>query len=665
MSTRLPSIASEPSAHCSAGRRKEQSRSMRRPLAGKSFATLGWIAVAASVVLLSDPASAGGARPWVEVRSPNFVVYSDASAKKARRVAWQFEQIQAVFRTLWRRARVDSGKPIVILAAKNERTLRELLPRFWERKGAARPAGFFLSRPEKHYMVLRLDVGGENPYLGVGGANPYSVLYHEYVHLLIVLNFKELPVWLNEGLAEFYAGTVINKDELVIGGPQPYHIRLLRQRQLLPLDVLLAVDRSSPHYNERNKVNIFYAQSWAMVHYLLMGDKGAHWDQLRDYLRLLLRGEDDIEAARRTFGDLTRFEKTLAEYMHNFAFYTGIVSASSSVPAQDYPVRELSTAESYAVRGDFHVHNNRWAEARKLLEEALKFDPQLAPAHESLALLCLHEGRLEEALSHRLTLLEALSKMGRVEEAAQVEQSILMSSQIDTNALGGLAAFYERSSRPAEAETLLRNARDQNPQNLSTLRLLGYFLVRQERYDEAESVFREALAVHPEDAVILNDLGYMNADRGVRVEEALTFIEMALKLDPHNGHYLDGRGWALYRLKRFAEAEKSLRKALAKEDDAVVLDHLGDVLQQRGKLQEALECWRRALSRGDTSAELKASLEQKIQAALALVEGGAALRVSEADAVRDLVTRGLSQVEGGGAKKRSGSQAEAAVVSSP
>ena len=63
--------------------------------------------------------------------------------------------------------------------------------------------------------------------------------------------------------------------------------------------------------------------------------------------------------------------------------------------------------------------------------------------------------------------------------------------------------------------------------------------------------------VEPDSAPVLNYLGYMNADRGVRVAEALTLIERAVALDPENGAYLDSLGWALFRLDRARPRRRS------------------------------------------------------------------------------------------------------------
>jgi len=48
---------------------------------------------------------------------------------------------------------------------------------------------------------------------------------------------------------------------------------LLRQNKLLPLPVLFTVDATSPYYHEENKGSIFYAESWALTHYLYTKDR--------------------------------------------------------------------------------------------------------------------------------------------------------------------------------------------------------------------------------------------------------------------------------------------------------------------------------------------------------------------------------------------------------
>jgi tetratricopeptide (TPR) repeat protein len=107
----------------------------------------------------------------------------------------------------------------------------------------------------------------------------------------------------------------------------------------------------------------------------------------------------------------------------------------------------------------------------------------------------------------------------------------------------------------------------------------------------------------------------MNADRNVRVEEALALIQKAVELDPHSAAYQDSMGWALYRLNRLEAAEQAVRRALEKDgENAVILDHLGDILARRGHVAEALQHWQRALKGEDEEEELdRPRVEAKIR----------------------------------------------------
>jgi TonB family protein len=80
------------------------------------------------------------------------------------------------------------------------------------------------------------------------------------------------PAWLSEGLAEYYSTADIRNDEIVLGALSPERLQLLRTERLLPLEELFAVDSSSAYYNESRKANVFYAESWAFIYYMMHGD---------------------------------------------------------------------------------------------------------------------------------------------------------------------------------------------------------------------------------------------------------------------------------------------------------------------------------------------------------------------------------------------------------
>jgi tetratricopeptide (TPR) repeat protein len=348
--------------------------------------------------LLGTLASASRAenRPaWIEVRSPNFIVVTNANERQGRRTAYQFEMIRAVFRDFFGQTNNSQEPPITIVAAKDEKTLKALLPEFWERKGAVHPAGVYLNTGDTgaNYIGLRLDVS-----LNQDAYEPFEPVYHEYVHYLTRRMIAHLPLWLVEGIAEFYGNTRMENENknVFVGAPSTSHILLLRQKSLLPLDTLFDVNSSSPYYHEESKASIFYAESWALTHYLKVRDSNDKSHHLRDFLDLLAKGIDQKDAAKQTIGDPQSLEPELRAYIKNSEFRVGSV-APPKVDENAFQVRGLTDAESMSVRADFMAHDNHYSEAQTMLEQALKLDPNLSAGCETMSFISLQQGKQDEA----------------------------------------------------------------------------------------------------------------------------------------------------------------------------------------------------------------------------------------------------------------------------
>jgi hypothetical protein len=135
-------------------------------------------------------------KPWTEVKSPHFRVITDGGERDARNVAAEFEQMRYVFQTRFPGFRLDSAAPLTIVAARDLETARDLEPQVWKHNDNL--AGEFHHGWEKQFAVVRMDTWG---------AGAHQVVYHEYTHSILHLNTHWLPLWLDEGLAEFYAYT--------------------------------------------------------------------------------------------------------------------------------------------------------------------------------------------------------------------------------------------------------------------------------------------------------------------------------------------------------------------------------------------------------------------------------------------------------------------------
>lgn len=141
---------------------------------------------------------------------------------------------------------------------------------------------------------------------------------------------------------------------------------------------------------------------------------------------------------------------------------------------------------------------------------------------------------------------------------------------------------------------------------------LGAAFARANRHTDAERIFRDIIAADPAHALALNYLGYMLADRGERLEEAVSLISRALAIEPGNPSYHDSLGWAYFRQKRFDLAEQHLAKAAAGAGaSSIVHDHHGDVLFALKRPADAIRAWQKALA-GDRRDIDPKQIEKKI-----------------------------------------------------
>jgi Tfp pilus assembly protein PilF len=142
---------------------------------------------------------------------------------------------------------------------------------------------------------------------------------------------------------------------------------------------------------------------------------------------------------------------------------------------------------------------------------------------------------------------------------------------------------------------------------------------REKKYDQAEQAFQGVLAINPRNGATLNYYGYMLAERGLRLDEAVGFVQRALAQEPNNPSYLDSLGWAYYKQANYGEAEKYLSMAVKGEPhNPTMLSHLGDVFAKTGRedlaqaeWEKSLAEWHRSLAANYDAKEVS-DLEQKI-----------------------------------------------------
>jgi tetratricopeptide (TPR) repeat protein len=478
-----------------------------------------WKRIVLLLPLLAAAVGAARDKPenWLEVRSPHFTVVTNANEKAGRRIAGQFERMRSVFHVMFPQLSIETGSPIIVLAIKDEKDFRALEPQTYLAKGQLKLGGLFLRAPDKNYVLMRLDAEGEHPY---------AVVYHEYTHLLLGKSAEWLPLWLNEGLAEFYENTDIHEKDVALGQPSPGNLELSRENRLLPLATLFTVDTSSPYYHEQNKGSIFYAESWALTHYFHVKDHQQKTFRLTAYAELLAKKVDPVTAATRAFGDLKQLQSDLEGYIRQGTFSYFKLSTSTEVDDTAFKARALTGAQADAVRADFLAYNERVADARPLLDRVLQEDPQNVSAHETMGYLEFRAGHMDEArkwyeqavkldsqnyIAHYYFAAIAMNMGASPGDDAQVESSLRAAIKLNPSfapAFDRLAAFEGMRRRNLdEAHLMALTATQLDPGNVGYRVTGAHVLMQMDRGKDAEAVLRGALrlAKSPEETAMVQN----------------------------------------------------------------------------------------------------------------------------------------------------------------
>jgi tetratricopeptide (TPR) repeat protein len=161
------------------------------------------------------------------------------------------------------------------------------------------------------------------------------------------------------------------------------------------------VGHGSSLYNERDRQGIFYAESWALCHYMMIGDSNAREAQMFEYTTLINQGVASDEAFARAFKSSTaEVEKLLKNYIRRNTYTANTYKLPSIEGERDFSVNPISEAELQYYLGNLLARTNRIDEAEVLLKRAKEMDPQLAGPYEGLGFVAIRRNRFGEALEH-------------------------------------------------------------------------------------------------------------------------------------------------------------------------------------------------------------------------------------------------------------------------
>lgn len=353
------------------------------------------LALAVLAVLLARSARSAE-RPWVRVESPHFSVMSNDGEKSARKIAWQFEQVRAVAAKLWPWARTDLDRPLLVLGARDEQTMKSLVPEYWEKKDGVRPDAVFATGRDRYFVALRT-VSTALTDENADKVNPYRLAYWSYVTLVLRASAeRDFPLWLDRGLSEFFSNTLVREKDVHVGRIIPWHLEQL-QHGILPLKDLVAMDRESPYYRQGDKLRAFDAQAWALVHYLVLAGGAESQAKFNRFIGLLNQGKNQGTALAETYGDLGALDRALGTYVSKHLYNFMRYDVDLDVKSDGFRSSPVAPAEALVARASLHAATGRAPDAKALIEQARALDPKGPGAAEIEGLLADLDKRDDDA----------------------------------------------------------------------------------------------------------------------------------------------------------------------------------------------------------------------------------------------------------------------------
>lgn len=334
-------------------------------------------------------------RPWFEVRTTHFNVYSCGSIGKVYQLAAHLEQFCKAYAQLAGAQAVESP-PIIVIAFPDHESMTPFVP-LYDGKPAHLSA-FFQHGHDENLIVLSLPER-DSTNLGL------EVIFHEYAHLLFRRNDQIWPLWLKEGMAEIYSTFQTAGSYARIASPIERHLQLLAHEPLMPLTELFSVEHDSPQYNERQRQGMFYAESWLLTHFLMCGDNAQFRARFGRFTELLQQGQLPVQAFTNALQTpLPVVEAELRRYLARGVFLPIDVSLAADISA---PVtantRPVAPAEVYFRLGDELLRIQRFEAAESNFNQSKKLAPASPFPEEGLGLLANQRKQHAEALRHLKT----------------------------------------------------------------------------------------------------------------------------------------------------------------------------------------------------------------------------------------------------------------------
>jgi len=472
----------------------------RRMFAGSgALSALLIVCLNASTVHGANPDLPKADEGWIEVRTTNFRIFSNAGNASTRQVAEDLEELRAALAQLTD-LELHSPVPTFIYLFRNDRAFSPFKILYAGQPGVM--SGYFIDGAAANYIAI-----------DAGSQDATAIVYHEYVHYVMANNFWWLPVWLSEGLAEFYQTFDVVDDTVYLGLPIASHLDRLRGSIPIPLADLLVVDHQSPLYNEEDRKSDYYAECWALTHCLLLGNDERR-EQFERYLTIIGLGVPAETAFTDAFGpDLQALEREVRAHLRGQRI-PFLKSRTEFDVDQTLTIRDMDPAEVlYRLGSLLGSQRPVRPETVDFFEAALAVDPDHSPSLTALALAAEEDGDFDAAASFYARAVRAnpddpvalfnwgrflsgqRSESGRAVAALQRATTLQPSFAPAWKALSHL--YVQLGDTSDEAVAAAETAHRLQPADESATRSLLRLYLKLDRRDEAAALIEDSLASSP------------------------------------------------------------------------------------------------------------------------------------------------------------------------
>ena len=359
----------------------------RRPIAALSLLVCA-VAVTVAAHAAQRPATD---RSWRQIVTSDLVVAGNAPTGEMKRILSELTRFRGALAQLFPATIVESPVPTWVILLRDFQAFERFQPR--DSRGKRMLTGGYFARGADVNLIV-MPVSRDEYAL--------ETIFHEYTHYILSRNVRtSMPTWLSEGVAEYYS--TFRGDyrggRTLIGAVPPSSIRLLRSSTFVPLRDIVSPRDYESMWRSEQRIGMFYAESWALVHYIVLGRKNPTPNPLDAYLKAFAKTGDHDRAFTEAFGtDVEGMDKELRPYVRrvNLPAMMYDVPTEKQIPDDAQP---MLAANVNALEGRLLLDAGALEDAERELTPLVKGQPAHAGGQIALARLRLAQDRDDEAIT--------------------------------------------------------------------------------------------------------------------------------------------------------------------------------------------------------------------------------------------------------------------------